>query len=58
MLHFLIMCTGNEGHGLTREICSCCTKLITVNPKRSLSLGFDSLNVSVATGVLLSSLVS
>ncbi|XP_019856963.1 PREDICTED: rRNA methyltransferase 1, mitochondrial-like isoform X2 [Amphimedon queenslandica] len=51
-----MLIVGNEGHGLTKEVCSCCTKLLTINPKRSLSPGFDSLNVSVATGILLNTL--
>ena len=47
---------GNEGHGLPKDITGTCTSRLTIYPLRNLPLGFDSLNVSVATGILLHSL--
>jgi tRNA G18 (ribose-2'-O)-methylase SpoU len=47
------MCAGNEGHGLHKEVEKQCDAMISVGAHRSLPLGFDSLNVSVATGILL-----
>ena len=45
--------TGNEGHGLRSAVENACREMITIAPQRPLPVGFDSLNVAVATGVLL-----
>lgn len=53
-----ILVVGNEGSGLDKDIVKLCTKSVTVesyNP--SVPIGLDSLNVSVATGVMLHSLL-
>lgn len=47
---------GNEGYGLHREVEEQCDVMVTVQAHRSLPPGFDSLNVGVATGILLHSL--
>ena len=53
----MYFCTlGNEGCGLPQDILKRCTSLLTIYPLRGLPLGFDSLNVSVATGILLHTL--
>ena len=56
-MFLMYFCTlGNEGCGLPQDILNCCTSLLTIHPLRGLPLGFDSLNVSVATGILLHNL--
>jgi tRNA G18 (ribose-2'-O)-methylase SpoU len=40
---------GNESRGLTPELTNCCTNLVKVPMKD----GVESLNVSVATGLML-----
>ena len=53
----MYICTlGNEGCGLPQDILKSCTSLLTIHPLRGLPVGFDSLNVSVATGILLHTL--
>ena len=47
---------GNEGYGLHSGVEKACTALVTIAPLRKLPLGFDSLNVAVATGIILHSL--
>ena len=47
---------GNEGYGLHSGVEKVCTALVTIAPLRELPLGFDSLNVAVATGIILHSL--
>ena len=48
--------SGNEGHGVHRELEVECDAILTVTPHRQLSIGLDSLNVAVATGILLHTL--
>lgn len=48
---------GNEGIGIRSEILDFCDELITLPPGRSIVSGVDSLNVSVATGVILHTLL-
>jgi tRNA(Leu) C34 or U34 (ribose-2'-O)-methylase TrmL len=44
---------GNEGKGLSTEIQNLCTKYLTIPAQRNSKLSeLDSLNVSVATGLL------
>ena len=53
----MYVCTlGNEGCGLPEVVLRSCTSLLAIHPLRGLPLGFDSLNVSVATGILLHTL--
>ncbi len=51
-------CLGNEGHGLRAPVEEACTTLLTIEAHRQLPLGFDSLNVGVAAGILLHSIQS
>jgi 21S rRNA (GM2251-2'-O)-methyltransferase len=51
-----ILLMGNEGYGLPHEVISLCTAGIAIYPVKSLSIGFDSLNVAVAAGIILNSL--
>jgi len=44
---------GNEGAGLRSAVERCCSTMLTIAPTRQLPMGFDSLNVAVATGILL-----
>ena len=44
---------GNEGYGVRKELSRSCTALLTIPPLRALPPGFDSLNVSVAAGIVL-----
>ncbi|XP_044036006.1 rRNA methyltransferase 1, mitochondrial [Siniperca chuatsi] len=53
-----LLLMGGEGEGLSRELLSLCQALLTVPPGRELFPGIESLNVSVAAGVLLHSLLS
>lgn len=48
--HF-ILCLGNESHGLSEELRALCDVLVSIP---SASLGSESLNVAVASGVLMS----
>ena len=50
--------SGNEGNGLHRDVEKQCSIMISVGGHRDLPPGFDSLNVSVAAGILLHSLQS
>lgn len=50
------MHAGNEGHGVHREVEMECEAILTVTPHTQLPLGLDSLNVAVATGILLHAL--
>ena len=47
------VCAGNEGYGVRKELSQVCTVLLTIPPLRPLPPGFDSLNVGVATGIVL-----
>ncbi|XP_066293637.1 rRNA methyltransferase 1, mitochondrial-like [Branchiostoma lanceolatum] len=53
-----VLVLGNEGHGLSTELENLCTTKVTIQPGRELHPGIDSLNVSVATGILLHSILS
>ncbi|XP_056153664.1 rRNA methyltransferase 1, mitochondrial [Lampris incognitus] len=53
-----LLLMGGEGEGLSRELLSQCQALLTIPAHRALLPGIDSLNVSVATGILLHSLLS
>ncbi|KAG8520192.1 rRNA methyltransferase 1, mitochondrial, partial [Galemys pyrenaicus] len=53
-----LLVLGNEGSGLSREVQASCQLLLTILPGRQLPPGFESLNVSVATGILLHSICS
>ncbi|XP_017291995.1 rRNA methyltransferase 1, mitochondrial [Kryptolebias marmoratus] len=48
---------GGEGEGLSHKLLSLCQTLLTISAGRDLSPGIESLNVSVATGILLHSLL-
>ncbi|XP_061564149.1 rRNA methyltransferase 1, mitochondrial [Cololabis saira] len=52
-----LLLMGGEGSGLSQELLSLCQTLLTVPAGRELSPGVESLNVSVAAGVLLHSLL-
>lgn len=44
--------SGGEGGGLSPELRQLCDVLITIPPRRHIHPGVESLNVSVATGML------
>ncbi|KAJ1185598.1 hypothetical protein NDU88_002390 [Pleurodeles waltl] len=48
-----ILVLGNEGHGLSTEMRSLCQMMLTIPPGRILHAGIESLNVSVAAGIML-----
>ncbi|XP_013374883.1 PREDICTED: rRNA methyltransferase 1, mitochondrial [Chinchilla lanigera] len=53
-----LLLLGNEGSGLSQEVQACCQLLLTILPGRQLPPGLESLNVSVAAGILLHSICS
>ncbi|XP_010868660.2 rRNA methyltransferase 1, mitochondrial [Esox lucius] len=53
-----LLLMGGEGDGLSPELRLQCEALLTIPPRRDLHPGVESLNVSVATGILLHSLLS
>uniref|UniRef100_A0A8C6RLB8 rRNA methyltransferase 1, mitochondrial n=2 Tax=Nannospalax galili TaxID=1026970 RepID=A0A8C6RLB8_NANGA len=53
-----LLVLGNEGSGLSQEVLASCQLLLTILPRRQLLTGLESLNVSVATGILLHSICS
>uniref|UniRef100_A0A8I5NIJ7 Gametotin binding protein 2 n=1 Tax=Papio anubis TaxID=9555 RepID=A0A8I5NIJ7_PAPAN len=53
-----LLVLGNEGSGLSQEVQASCQLLLTILPRRQLPPGFESLNVSVAAGILLHSICS
>lgn len=53
-----LLLMGGEGNGLSPDLCQLCEALLTIPPRRQLAPGVESLNVSVATGILLHSLLS
>lgn len=53
-----LLVLGNEGSGLSREVQASCQLLLTILPGRQLPPGLESLNVSVAAGILLHSICS
>ncbi|XP_036882879.1 rRNA methyltransferase 1, mitochondrial isoform X3 [Manis javanica] len=53
-----LLVLGNEGSGLSREVQASCRLLLTILPGRQLPPGLESLNVSVAAGILLHTICS
>ncbi|XP_026879556.2 rRNA methyltransferase 1, mitochondrial [Electrophorus electricus] len=53
-----LLLMGGEGYGLSRDLRELCDVWLTIPPRRDLHPAVDSLNVSVATGILLHSLLS
>lgn len=53
-----LLLMGSEGEGLSQQLLSLCQTLLTVPAGRELFPGVESLNVSVAAGILLHSLLS
>ncbi|KAM6174394.1 rRNA methyltransferase 1, mitochondrial [Erethizon dorsatum] len=53
-----LLVLGNEGSGLSQEVQASCQLLLTVLPGCQLPPGLESLNVSVAAGILLHSICS
>lgn len=53
-----LLLLGGEGTGLSQGLLSLCETLLSIPAGRELYPGIDSLNVSVATGILLHSLLS
>ncbi|XP_074869921.1 rRNA methyltransferase 1, mitochondrial [Carettochelys insculpta] len=53
-----ILVVGNEGSGLSSETRNLCHRMLIIPPGRILEPGIESLNVSVATGILLHSICS
>nr|XP_015223365.1 PREDICTED: rRNA methyltransferase 1, mitochondrial [Lepisosteus oculatus] len=53
-----LLVLGSEGDGLTPELRALCQAHLTIAPRRDLHPGVESLNVSVAAGILLHSLIS
>ncbi|XP_025927113.1 rRNA methyltransferase 1, mitochondrial, partial [Apteryx rowi] len=54
----VILVIGSEGDGLSLETQRLCHRMLVVPPGRALCPGIESLNVSVATGILLHSICS
>ncbi|XP_057243988.1 rRNA methyltransferase 1, mitochondrial-like, partial [Malurus melanocephalus] len=54
----IIVVIGSEGEGLSPQTQQQCQLMLTIPPGRELHPGIDSLNVSVATGILLHSICS
>ncbi|NXP55397.1 MRM1 methyltransferase, partial [Heliornis fulica] len=54
----VIIVIGNEGDGLSLETQLSCHRMLSIPPGRVLHPGIESLNVSVATGILLHSICS
>ncbi|NXU73225.1 MRM1 methyltransferase, partial [Oreotrochilus melanogaster] len=54
----LIVVIGSEGEGLSLETQLLCHRMLAIPPGRALHPGIESLNVSVATGILLHSICS
>ncbi|XP_010213082.1 PREDICTED: rRNA methyltransferase 1, mitochondrial [Tinamus guttatus] len=54
----IILVIGNEGDGMSLETQRLCHRMLIVPPGRALCPGIESLNVSVATGILLHSICS
>ncbi|NXW84861.1 MRM1 methyltransferase, partial [Alopecoenas beccarii] len=54
----VLLVIGNEGEGLSLETQLLCHRMLTIPPGRALHPGIESLNVSVATGILLHSVCS
>jgi len=52
-----ILLVGNEGQGVTEEVLSLCDKVLVISPSSLVHDGVHSLNVSVATGIVLHSLL-
>lgn len=52
-----ILLIGNEGYGLSEDLLALCDVLLTIEPRRELHRGIESLNLSVATGILLYNLL-
>ncbi|XP_077357856.1 rRNA methyltransferase 1, mitochondrial [Festucalex cinctus] len=53
-----LLLIGGEGEGLSQKLLALCQTLVTIPAGRQLLPGVESLNVSVATGILLHSLLS
>nr|XP_056721014.1 rRNA methyltransferase 1, mitochondrial [Euleptes europaea] len=53
-----VLLLGNEGYGLSPESRSMCQRMLSIFPGRPLPPGIESLNVSVAAGILLHSICS
>ncbi|XP_015264974.1 PREDICTED: rRNA methyltransferase 1, mitochondrial [Gekko japonicus] len=53
-----ILLLGNEGYGLSPETRRLCRRMLSIFPGRELQPGIESLNVSVAAGILLHSICS
>ncbi|XP_061562442.1 rRNA methyltransferase 1, mitochondrial [Phycodurus eques] len=53
-----LLLIGGEGDGLSRKLLNLCQTLVTIPPGRQLLPGVESLNASVATGILLHSLLA
>ncbi|NXY20733.1 MRM1 methyltransferase, partial [Atrichornis clamosus] len=54
----IIVVIGSEGEGLSLETQLQCHRMLTILPSRALHPGIESLNVSVASGILLHSICS
>ncbi|NWI78238.1 MRM1 methyltransferase, partial [Dryoscopus gambensis] len=54
----VIVVIGSEGEGLSLEAQRQCRRMLAIPPGRALHPGIDSLNVSVAAGILLHSICS
>ncbi|KAK0137569.1 rRNA methyltransferase 1, mitochondrial [Merluccius polli] len=53
-----LLLMGGEGEGVSRKLLPQCQTFLTIPPSRRLIPGIESLNVSVATGILLHSLLA
>ncbi|KAM6898692.1 rRNA methyltransferase 1, mitochondrial [Lycodopsis pacificus] len=53
-----VLLMGGEGEGLSQQLLSLCQTLLTIPAGRELFPGVESLNVSVASGILLHALLS
>lgn len=53
-----VLLLGNEGYGLSPETRDVCQRMLTISPGRDLPAGIESLNVSVAAGIILHAICS
>ncbi|XP_038614753.1 rRNA methyltransferase 1, mitochondrial [Tachyglossus aculeatus] len=53
-----VLVVGNEGSGLSAEVKDACQVLLNISPGWKITSGIESLNVSVAAGVILHSICS
>ena len=56
--HDRLLLIGNEGFGIPANLSSLCDRWIHLKPGRQLDTDVDSLNVSVATALIINSMIT